>query len=69
MKLPGVTEYNEEMPVELTITDGTYPDKRGKGRMVIRAFNEGGCNCVDIDLRQMLLAISKTHPEIYKEFS
>jgi len=40
--MEGVTEYSEESEVEITRTGGTYDDEKGKGRLVIRAWNEAG---------------------------
>ena len=38
--LSGAREYAEEMDVELGLWNG---------RMVIKAFNEAGCNCTMVD--------------------
>ena len=40
--MTGVREYTESYPVEIW--------RNRTGRLVIRAFNEGGNNCVDLDL-------------------
>jgi hypothetical protein len=44
--MEGVREHNEGLPVEL------WRDERG--RLVIRAYNEAGCNSVDLDLWDIL---------------
>ena len=43
----GVREYAEGYPVELGRDDES-------GRLVIRATNECGCNCTDIDLQDIV---------------
>ncbi len=45
--MDGVREYSEKFPVELRIDDESR-------RLVIRAINEAGHNCVDIDLCDLL---------------
>jgi len=45
--MDGVREYCEEMPVEIVISEHTE-------RSVIRAYNEGGFNRVEIDLIDLL---------------
>lgn len=47
--LRGVREYAEGLPVELILNE--------TGRLVVRAFNEAGHNCVEIDLHDLLHAI------------
>ena len=46
-ELAGVREYGGGEPVELWRNDET-------GRLVIRAYNEGGYNCTDVDLLDLV---------------
>jgi len=70
IKMDGVTEYNEEMDVELAITKGKWgggkPEKDwdGRGRIVIKAYNEGGYNSVEIDLVDLMNWINKNKAKI-----
>jgi len=50
IELDGVREYAEGAPVELRL--------RG-GRLVVYATNEGGYNCTDVDLEDLVRAIDK----------
>lgn len=45
--MPGVINHGSSEPVELWRDDET-------GRLVIRAYNEGGYNCTDVDLWGLL---------------
>lgn len=45
--LTGVQEYSEGEAVELWLND--------KGRIVVRAYNEGGCCATDVDLFDIIL--------------
>lgn len=66
----GVREYSEGMKVELTTTGGEFdvnkPEKDwlGKGRIVIKAFNESGYNCTEVDLVDIILWLRKNRPEL-----
>ena len=46
IEMVGVAEYAEDMRVELA--------KHDNGRLIIRAYNEGGYNCTCVDLTQLL---------------
>ena len=70
----GVKEYNEEYDVVMkyrnngsrNIRDGKMEKKYyGYGRLVIEAVNEGGCNCVNIDLLQLLSFTKTNFPRLY----
>ena len=61
--MSGVTEYTERFDVELAITNGTE-DRKGYGRLVIRAYNEGGYRCTDVDLRQVLDWVRINRPDL-----
>ncbi len=37
-----------------------------KGRLVIRAFNEGGYNCTDVDLLDVIDWVKQNKPELLK---
>jgi hypothetical protein len=47
--LPDVREYVEKYPVEL--------HKNSKGRYTIMAQNEGGYNCVYVDLEDLIKSL------------
>lgn len=47
--LSGVREYSEGEAVELWFND--------KGRIVVRAYNEGGCCATDVDLFDLLSSV------------
>ena len=47
--LAGVREYSEGEAVELWFND--------KGRIVVRAYNEGGCCSTDVDLFDLLSSV------------
>lgn len=47
--LTGVREYSEGEAVELWFND--------KGRIVVRAYNEGGCCATDVDLFDLLSSV------------
>ena len=47
--LAGVREYSEGEAVELWLND--------KGRIVVRAYNEGGCCATDVDLFDLLSSV------------
>lgn len=69
-KMVGVREYNEGMDVELAISRDYLnvgkPEKDwlGKGRIVIKAFNESGYNCTEVDLMDVILWLQKNRPEL-----
>ena len=56
--LDGVREYCEEMPVLLRTN--------GNGLLVIEAYNEGGFNCTQVDLVDLLLWIANNEAVIDK---
>lgn len=70
IEMKGVQEYAEGMPVYLTKTDGIYAygvnkeNWKGNGRLVIKAFNEAGCNITEVDLIQLIEWVKENKPEI-----
>lgn len=70
----GVDEYCEEMDVSLVQTTGKYkhgiPDEQreGFGRLVVKAFNEGGCNSTEVDLEHLLKWVAENKPDLYMSF-
>ncbi len=64
----GVTEYAEEMNVEIRITEGLFGSNIGQGREVIRAYNEAGCNSTEVDLEQALKWIATNKPDVYIKY-
>jgi len=71
----GVQEYHEEMGVELAKTEGLANfDKpkeewKGRGRLVILAYNEGGYNSTAVDLMHIFKWIKTNMPELFKELT
>ena len=49
----NIREYNEEMEVEIGKLSEFY-DVGEKDRVVIRAYNEGGCNATVVDLLDVM---------------
>lgn len=66
----GVTEYAEGHEVRLVETTGAYtsgvPESQwpGRGRLAVKAWNEGGGNCVEIDLLELLAWVKANRPEL-----
>lgn len=56
IQLDGVNEYMEYYPVNLINNE--------RGRLVIKAFNEGGYNSTEVDLIQLLEWILKNRPDL-----
>lgn len=56
MKMDGVSEYAEGYDVELLLND--------EGILVIRALNEGGYNCTEVDLIQLINWLKQEHPDL-----
>lgn len=68
IEMIGVKEYAEDMPVCLAVTNGLWPvgdgPRVGHGRLVIRAVNEGGYNCTEVDLEQLISWLRNNRPEL-----
>lgn len=68
--MDGVVEYAERYQVELVQTTGIYrfgvPDEQseGFGRWVVKALNEGGCNCTEVDVLQLVAWLKKNRPDL-----
>tara|TARA_R110000868_G_scaffold43927_2_gene147425 strand:- start:308 stop:547 length:240 start_codon:yes stop_codon:yes gene_type:complete len=73
IKMEGVTEYVEGDDVYLTETEGTYveemPDDNlpGRGRLVIKAINEGGFGCTEVDLLELLAWVKANRPDLISD--
>jgi len=69
--MDGVIEYNESYPVRMVTTIDRYGSRDiraewdGVGRIVVQAKNEGGHNCTDVDLRQLLSWVAANKPDLY----
>ena len=67
-----IREYNEEMRVEIEFLlpdkfdSETVKNNLGNGRWIIRAYNEGGHNSVDIDLVDIIDWVKENKPELLK---
>lgn len=70
MLMEGVTEYSEGYEVRLVETTGVYlsgiPEHQcpGYGRLVIKASNESGYNCTEVDLLEMLAWLKSNRPDL-----
>ena len=70
IKMEGVREYSEGMGVELTATEGIFDGNKlekdwlGRGRIVIKAFNESGYNRTEVDLEDLMNWIDKNKLKI-----
>lgn len=66
--MDGVTEYAEGHEVRLVEATGTYvgigQKCPGAGRLVIKALNEGGHNCTEVDLLQVLAWVNANRPDL-----
>ena len=66
----GVTEYGEGDEVRLVETRGTYAggvpeeERIGLGRLAIRALNEAGHNCTEVDLLEVLAWVKAHRPDL-----
>lgn len=60
IEMAGVREYAEEMPVELVTT---------KNRLAVKAFNEAGYNCTEVDLLDLLAWVKANRPEVWEAAS
>lgn len=73
--LKGVTEYNEDLEVEITTTTGKYgtgsgdsiESRKGYGRIVVKAYSECGYASTEIDLLELLTYIKHKLPEIWNK--
>lgn len=63
-EMRGVTEYGDELPVFLVETLGTYPDLKGVGRVVVKAYNEAGHNSTEVDVRQLIMWLRANRPDL-----
>ena len=68
--MSGVTEYAEEEPVELVQSTGSYRDgvpdseRPGFGRWVVRALNEGGHKCTEVDVLHLVAWLKEHRPDL-----
>jgi len=66
--MDGVTEYAEGYGVRLVETTGAYvgiaKQRPGAGRLVIKALNEGGYNCTEVDLLEVLAWVKAHRPDL-----
>ena len=66
----GVTEYAEGYEVQLVETTGTYVGDKpetewpGRGRLAIKALNEAGHNCTEVDLLEVLAWVKANRPDL-----
>lgn len=54
--MEGVREYGERSAVHFC--------ERINGRPTIRAYNEGGYNCTDVDLIDVILWVRENRPDL-----
>jgi hypothetical protein len=66
--MDGVTEYAEGYGVRLVETTGTYgglgKPHEGAGRLAIKALNEAGHNCTEVDLLELLAWVKANRPDL-----
>jgi hypothetical protein len=66
--MDGVTEYAERYEVRLVKTTGSYvgigKEMPGAGRLVIKAMNEAGNNCTEVDLLEVLSWVKANRPDL-----
>ena len=62
--MEGVTEYGENYPVKLVTTTNYYS---AVSSIVVLAKNEGGHNCTEVDLRQLLSWVAANRPDLYMD--
>lgn len=66
--MEGVTEYAEGYGVRLVETAGSYVGlgrpREGAGRLVIKALNEAGRNCTEVDLLEVLAWVKANRPDL-----
>ena len=71
IKMDGVTDYSEGMDVELAETTGTYSGipgapRPGAGRLVVKAYNEGGFNQTEVDVLELVAWLKKHRPDLLR---
>ena len=68
--MTGVSEYAEGFEVELVQTNGRYKhgvqdsEREGSGRWVVRAKNEGGYNCTEVDILDLVDWLRQHRPDL-----
>lgn len=66
--MDGVTEYADGSEVLLAETAGSFVDVgkeyKGVGRLVIRALNQGGHDCTEVDLLELLAWLKANRPDL-----
>jgi hypothetical protein len=70
IQMEGVREYAEDYAVHLVETDGYYVSpnapRPGAGRLAVRALNEGGHNCTEVDLLDLIAWLKANRPELLR---
>lgn len=62
IEMDGVREYGEGRPVKLDQTEGL--NDAPPGRWIVRAFNEAGHNCTEIDVLDLVQWLRKNRPDL-----
>lgn len=65
--MKGVREYNEDFEMDLLDPGGDRWERAGQSgsdRIVIKAYNEAGHDCVEIDALDLIAWIKKNRPEL-----
>ena len=67
--MDGVREYAEGYPVQLQTlnADNVYSHPEAHGRLAILAVNEGGHNCTQVDLLDLLVWVTRNRPDLVAE--
>jgi hypothetical protein len=63
MKAMAIREYGEGRPVEIVRRDGNP----GKKRWVVRAANQGGFDCTEVDILDLLAYLKEERPGLLVE--
>ena len=69
-EMVGVREYAEGYAVKLVTTSGSFDGRKpecdwpGHGRIAVRAMNEGGCACTEIDLLDLISWVKANRPDM-----
>ena len=60
----NIREYAEGMDVVIRKDDDTTRHGDGSTRYVVHALNEGGYNCTDVDLKDIIAYVKENLPEL-----
>ena len=65
IEMAGVREYAEGYEVKLVTSTGYYNGAHiDGGRLAVRALNEAGHNCTEVDLLDLIAWVKANRPEL-----